>query len=289
MPKNDLNKSCFIIMPVTTPPNLIEGYLNDDEHFKHVMDCLFSPAIVNAGFKPLNPISSGSSIIHADILKNLSEADLVLCDMSILNPNVFFEFGIRTALNKPVALVRDDKIPDLPFDTSPIHCYKYDSSLSPWLLEKQIDDLNNHIQETFNKSADYNPMWKIFGGGQAGDLKPGALTNNEQFDFLLEKMRNIESQLSLIKTKTPVVGYSGYSSVGDVFPNKPATIFDLYAQWTVNQMTMNAKKLEEAKNNLFRKITESIIIKSPQKDPEKKIDLMTPPAPRPSAGGRKLD
>lgn len=257
-------------MPITTPPNLIEGYLNDDEHFKHVMDCLFLPAIKDAGFKPLTPISSGSSIIHADILKNLSEADLVLCDMSILNPNVFFEFGIRTALNKPVALVRDDKIPDLPFDTSPIHCYKYDSSLSPWLLEKQVEDLIKHIKDTYNKSADYNPMWKIFGGGQSGDLKPGALTSDEKFDFLHEKLRNIESQLNLIKTKTPVVGYSGYSSVGDVFPNKPLRIADLYAKWIVEQMGNSKEKVDDAIKQLIGQIAEPTIKKLPQKDQEKK-------------------
>ena len=47
------------------------------------------------------PTASGSDLIHAKIIKNLETADLVLCDMSALNPNVFFEFGMRTALNKP--------------------------------------------------------------------------------------------------------------------------------------------------------------------------------------------
>lgn len=39
----------------------------------------------------------------------VEEADMVLCDMSRLNANVFFELGIRTALDRPAALVKDDQ------------------------------------------------------------------------------------------------------------------------------------------------------------------------------------
>jgi hypothetical protein len=38
-------------------------------------------------------MSKGSEIIQADIIRNLHAADLVLCDLSTLNANVFFEFG----------------------------------------------------------------------------------------------------------------------------------------------------------------------------------------------------
>ena len=59
--------------------------------------------------------------------------------MSILNPNVFFEFGIRTALNKPVSLVVDDKNPDIPFDPSIIHHHKYNSALQNWTHKEDVN------------------------------------------------------------------------------------------------------------------------------------------------------
>ena len=43
---------------------------------------------------------TGADLIHAQIVKNLQFADVVLCDVSTHNPNVFFELGIRTALNR---------------------------------------------------------------------------------------------------------------------------------------------------------------------------------------------
>ena len=54
------------------------------------------------------PMVDGDDVIQGTIIKNLGKSDLVLCDMSILNPNVFYELGIRTALNKSVAIVRDE-------------------------------------------------------------------------------------------------------------------------------------------------------------------------------------
>ena len=103
-----------------------------------VLDHLFIPAIEEAGFNPISPKSEGSEIIHAEIITNLAECEMVLCDMSSLNANVFFEFGIRTALNKPVSLVVDEKIENIPFDTSIINHHKYHSSLRVDSIKREV-------------------------------------------------------------------------------------------------------------------------------------------------------
>ena len=110
--------TCFVIMPISTPSNLLTSYGGDNKHFTHVLDHLFIPSINLAELKPIKPIAKGSEVIHGEIVKNIETADLVLCDMSALNANVFFELGIRTALNKSVCLVRDDVTSDVPFDTT---------------------------------------------------------------------------------------------------------------------------------------------------------------------------
>ena len=80
-------------MPITTPQDLIKDYNNDSKHFHRLLDRFFTPAIELAGFESISPVSTGSDIIHADIIKNLTLCEMVLCDISTLNPNVFFEFG----------------------------------------------------------------------------------------------------------------------------------------------------------------------------------------------------
>ena len=87
MAKSKTKENCFIIMPITTPTNLVERYKGDEDHFTHVLEHLFIPALESAGFKPISPKSAGSDVIQAEIIKQLSSCELVLCDMSILNPN----------------------------------------------------------------------------------------------------------------------------------------------------------------------------------------------------------
>ena len=182
---------CFIIMPISTPENHLENYGNDKEHFKHVYECLFSHTSQNAGFIQIPPESKGSEVIHAEIIKHLSTADLVLCDMSILNPNVFFEFGIRTALNKPVALVVDEKTEYIPFDTGIINYITYDSSLVDWLQKEQIEKLTNHIRESFVKSNQKNTLWKYFGIAQPGEFKSAQPSPEDKLDYIIEQIKNL--------------------------------------------------------------------------------------------------
>ena len=124
---------CFIIMPISTPETCVPLYQGDEDHFEHVLECLFIPAVEKAGFKAVRPAAKAAEVIQAVIIQNLEKADLVLCDMSTLNANVFFELGIRTALGKPVCLVKDDITQKVPFDTSIVNYYEYLSALPSWL------------------------------------------------------------------------------------------------------------------------------------------------------------
>jgi DNA-binding CsgD family transcriptional regulator/nucleoside 2-deoxyribosyltransferase len=188
-------------MPITTPTELVKQYKDDADHFGHVLEHLFIPVLEEAGFDPIPPTAEGSNIIQADIIKQLSSCELVLCDISILNPNVFFEFGIRTALDKPVALVRDNKTTSIPFHPSSLHCHEYDSSLAPWTLEEQKKKLAKHIQDAYKKSNNRNALWKYFGVAQIGTFKPEDAELGEKMDLMMGKLSTIERQQERIDTR----------------------------------------------------------------------------------------
>jgi hypothetical protein len=97
-----MGRECFIISPISTPDELAGRYGDDKDHFRHVIEELMMPAAEMAGYVPRSPIARGSDLIHAEIVRQLETADVVLCDISTLNANVFFELGIRTAIDKPV-------------------------------------------------------------------------------------------------------------------------------------------------------------------------------------------
>jgi hypothetical protein len=157
----DPKGTCFIAMPITTHVDEAKNY-GDSEHWNHVMEHLFVPAIEAAGYQALRPVAEGSDLIHEKIIQQLEQADLVLCDLSSHNPNVFFELGIRTSLDKPVALVRDEHT-TLPFDTSGLNTHSYGSALVPWDLPNQVTVLATHIERSVATCEGHNPLWRKFG------------------------------------------------------------------------------------------------------------------------------
>jgi hypothetical protein len=175
---------CFVIMPISTPEVLVPTYSGDKDHFKHVYDHLLAPAIEKAGFKAIPPAAKGSDLIHAEIIKKIEQSELVLCDMSSLNANVFFELGIRTAVNKPVCIVKDDQTVRVPFDTGILNHAEYFSSLAPWTLQKQIDDLSEHIRNSASSSAGQNTLWRYFGLSTRAELSHGKASQDDKLSLL---------------------------------------------------------------------------------------------------------
>jgi hypothetical protein len=188
---------CFIAMPISMRKGDVETYRGDVEHWKHVMEQLFVPAIVGAGYEPVLPLSTGSELIHARIVQQLAECDLVLCDLSANNPNVFFEMGVRTSFDLPIALVWDG-LTSLPFDTSGINTHKYGPALNLWEHESEKDALVRHILDSADTCAGTNPMWKQFGvrikaeepHSDANPLEAKVDVLSQQIGQLMDEQRN---------------------------------------------------------------------------------------------------
>lgn len=196
MAKNNAKKkSCFIIMPITTPKSMVADYNDDKDHFKHVMNCLFVPAVEKAGFEPIKPIARGEENIQAKIIKKLETSELVLCDMSTLNANVFFELGIRTSLNRPVCLVKDNLTEKTPFDTTTIYRHEYKAGLRQWEEAAEKNALTKHITEAWETSEGKNSLWKYFGVSFVGVPTEQGGTK-DQLALILSQIEGMRGQIA---------------------------------------------------------------------------------------------
>ncbi len=186
-------KACFVAMPISTPDSYAER-LADQEHFSHVLEHLFCPALQRLGFRVIPPSAAGADVIHAEIIRNLEQADLVLCDLSSLNPNVFFELGIRTALDRPVVLVKDSDTAGLPFDLAAVNTHSYNPVLRPWFIAEEIPKLAAHIQSaTKDDLRQGNSMWRYF--GLTKPASPSALPDNPveaKLDIILKELEKAD-------------------------------------------------------------------------------------------------
>ena len=197
--------TCFVIMPITTPKHAIELYDGDADHFRHVLENLFGPALEDLGYDVIPPSTSGGDVIQASIIRNLDEADLVLCDMSQLNANVFFELGIRTALDKPVCAVVDDVTGTVPFDTSIVHSHQYRASLQSWVVREEIPRLAEHISASSTDRR--NSMWRVFGveaGVGRASVNPADAATDAKLDLILRRLDTQRSAGRAMPTATPL-------------------------------------------------------------------------------------
>lgn len=69
--------------------------------------------------------------IMLDVQKAIVDADLILCEMSERNPNVFYELGLAHAIGRPAILV-SRKEEDIPFDLRHVRVIVYDYSRPGW-------------------------------------------------------------------------------------------------------------------------------------------------------------
>lgn len=145
------NRVAFVAMPFAAEHH---------DRFEHV----FKPALERAGFlaeRGDNLHTTNS--ITLDIERAILESDLVLCDLTGSNPNVYYELALAHAVRKPVVLV-SPTAEELPFDIRHIRTILYDDSARDWK-----DDLGNAVAETARSAHGASSPLQIIGGALERD------------------------------------------------------------------------------------------------------------------------
>ena len=110
------------------------------EKFDDLYNNVIVPKCMEYGYEPIRAdrIYTSSSIIQ-DIITEISDASVIIADITMDNPNVFYELGYAHALNKPTILLADvDKRKSLPFDLSGFRTILYSNSIGG---KKDIEEM----------------------------------------------------------------------------------------------------------------------------------------------------
>lgn len=108
-------KSCFILMPFTKANDLSKDDLN--YIYSHILKKAVEEFEVEGKqyFRLVERYSSKVGSIINGIVNNLNTADLVIADLTGLNPNVMYELGVRHSLKRGTIIVSQD-LNNLPSD-----------------------------------------------------------------------------------------------------------------------------------------------------------------------------
>lgn len=177
-------KKCFIITPIGADEADIR------RHADGVIDSVLEPVLNEHGFDLYvsHRMSNPGSITN-QIMKLILEADLVVANLTSLNPNVMYELAVRHAIRKPVIQICE-KGTRLPFDINDERTIFYVNDM------KGVVDLKSSfsgmIGDAMNDQTPDNPIYRATQEVSIiKNLQPGEL-DKDAFNYIISRLDNIE-------------------------------------------------------------------------------------------------
>lgn len=100
-------------------------------------------------------LSAGN--IREDMFHLLMTADLVVADVTIHNPNVFYELGIRHAFRDKFTFLMRSNVSDYPFDLKTDRYFEYDHHHP----DRSVRELTDAIKATLNSERSDSPVFRL--------------------------------------------------------------------------------------------------------------------------------
>jgi len=185
------NKTCFVVSPIGNDgsPERI--------HADWVLEGIIKPVFTEhyANYKIIRADKMPApGLIDVQIIEQLLDAELVIADITTLNPNVFYEIGVRHVVNKPI--IHMCRYGDtIPFD---IKLFKHImfSVATPQALEAAKVALKEMLDATFaeNFKVD-NPVTRTRGVVKFEEnATPGEKVILERLEMIDNRVSNLEER-----------------------------------------------------------------------------------------------
>lgn len=98
--------------------------------------------------------------ILTDIIKPIYEADVIIADLTGLNPNVMYELGLAHTFNKKTITITQDDLSTLPFDLKQYRAKDYNTHFKKFA--ELVDYLKTNLDGAIDDSVSYSNPVKDF-------------------------------------------------------------------------------------------------------------------------------
>ncbi|MCY8824498.1 hypothetical protein [Bacillus atrophaeus] len=196
-------KSCFIVTPI--------GGDNTDvrRSAEGAIDAVIIPLLTEIGFE-LDNIKvahrmSQSGSINKQLITRILEDDLVIVNLTELNPNVMYELAVRHAVRKPVVQICEHGT-NLPFDITDERTIFYTNDMTGVLeLKKNLLPL---VKTALNEEEELdNPIYRAITSSTI--LKDVQITDSEK--YLVERLDLLEERIGNKLNESRFISESKYS------------------------------------------------------------------------------
>lgn len=186
-------KSCFVVTPIGDENTAIR------RHIDGIIDQAIIPAIGDEFEIKVSHREYEIGSINDRVIQNVYDSDLVVANLTGLNPNVMFEIAIRYSFGKP-AIVIAEKGTKLPFDIVDENTIFYIND--PAGAAELKDNIKRFVQRIDWIKCEYGPVFSaIKNAAVINHIESGIsdTDNKNAFSFLVEKISDLEAEIKGMK------------------------------------------------------------------------------------------
>lgn len=233
-------KSCFVIMPIGSG-DVHEIHLN---RYDNIIRPAVEGFILNGeqafDVKRADFISRTGSI-NKKVIQNIYKADVVIADLTDLNPNVFYELGVRHSLRNGTILIALEGT-KIPFDVQDLNVIFYKDRVGG--EKKVIPEIQEFLNELLcNERVEDSPVFSIL----------PELTSSPAYDLIDSRARvsQLESVVGELQEKLKVAEAVNLS-LRDSFNTYEQTIATVLAKLDPQEQAKAAQEVDIAAKNKTR-------------------------------------
>lgn len=186
-------KSCFVVTPIGDENTAIR------RHIDGIIDQAIIPAIGDEFEIKVAHREYEIGSINDRVIQSVCNSDLVVANLTGLNPNVMFEIAIRYSFGKP-AIVIAEKGTKLPFDIVDENTIFYIND--PAGAAELKENVKKFVQKIDWTKCEYGPVFSaIKNAAVINHIESGISDkdNKNAFSFLVEKMSDLEAEIRELK------------------------------------------------------------------------------------------
>jgi len=169
-------KRCFVVMGFGIKTDLATGRkLNLDNAYRNMI----KPAVVQCGLECVRADEiPHSGVIDLQMYRELLTADVVIADISTVNPNAIYELGIRHALRPWTTVVISESELKYPFDLGHILITPYThlgDDIGVGEARRFIEQVSDNLREILEHPVPDSPVYTFL-----ADLAPPTLKEQQR-------------------------------------------------------------------------------------------------------------
>lgn len=207
MDKNSFEKSCFIVTPIGNELDSIR------RHIDGILDAVIDPVLKENGYEPIvaHRINLTGSI-NKQVINGIYNADLVIANITGLNPNVMYELAFAHSIGKKTITIAEEGVTKLPFDISTERTIFYKNDFKGSIeLKTRLIDMINTVNECGDDNFIDNPIYTWLSSSayenmlvKKLDEKTSSKDVNEEnlFQYIVGRLDSMEDKINRFSINT---------------------------------------------------------------------------------------